>query len=154
MYPSNPYRDCVMGFFGHFFNRQYITTSLLISFPTGAFQYNSIFTNLGYKPIEHEMTSTDRWRMGGVFFFIYGFCLLEMLAACQILKYLIWRKRASSENFPKRLKLPVRGEHDTPSMPSGDTTAAASFCYIYGWCLNAGWLWVILPFVMMGRVYY
>jgi len=52
------------------------------------------------------------------------------------------------------MKIPVRGESDCPSMPSGDTSAAASFCFIYNYCLHIPFIYIILPFVMLGRVYY
>ena len=70
------------------------------------------------------------------------------------MKYGIWRKRALTDSFPKRLKLPVRGESDTPSMPSGDTAGCGCFCFIYTVYLNIPAIFVILPFVMLGRVYY
>ena len=70
------------------------------------------------------------------------------------MKYGIWRKRAITDSFPKRLKLPVRGESDTPSMPSGDTAACGCFCFVYAAYLNIPAIFIIIPFVMLGRVYY
>lgn len=39
-------------------------------------------------------------------------------------------------------------------MPSGDCSAAALFCFIVGTILDLPGVYLILPFVMCGRVYY
>ena len=46
------------------------------------------------------------------------------------------------------------GEDGTFSMPSGDGAAAAVFCLIYSEMLSVPAVWLILPFVCCGRVYY
>lgn len=39
-------------------------------------------------------------------------------------------------------------------MPSGDSAAAALFCFLYCTMLNLPTVYIILPLVMLGRVYY
>ena len=45
-------------------------------------------------------------------------------------------------------------EEGTFSMPSGDSSAAAVFCCIVAYELDMPWIYLVLPLVMMGRVYY
>ena len=45
-------------------------------------------------------------------------------------------------------------EEGTFSMPSGDSAAAALFCYLYFNVVGLHATYVILPLVMLGRVYY
>lgn len=39
-------------------------------------------------------------------------------------------------------------------MPSGDATAAGVYCFILCHVLGMQWIYILLPLVMMGRVYY
>ena len=39
-------------------------------------------------------------------------------------------------------------------MPSGDSAAAALFCFMYATMVNLPEVYVSLPLVMLGRVYY
>ena len=39
-------------------------------------------------------------------------------------------------------------------MPSGDCSAAALFCFLFAFILDLPFVYLILPLVMCGRVYY
>ncbi len=39
-------------------------------------------------------------------------------------------------------------------MPSGDTAAAALFCYLYAQIVQLEAIYILLPLVVLGRVYY
>ena len=71
-----------MGIFGHFFNRGYITTSILLSWFLGLFYYNSYLPKIGFQDITREISTVERLRIGFVFCLIYGITLLEMLVLC------------------------------------------------------------------------
>ena len=45
-------------------------------------------------------------------------------------------------------------EIGTFSMPSGDSSAAAVFCFLIAHELGLKGIWLLMPLVMMGRVYY
>jgi membrane-associated phospholipid phosphatase len=45
-------------------------------------------------------------------------------------------------------------EEGTYAMPSGDSAAAAIFCFIFAFVVGVPSVYVILPLVMAGRVYY
>lgn len=81
-YPSNPPVDLIMGIFGHFFNRGYITTSILLSWLIGSFYFNTYLSKIGFQDITREINTVERLRIGFVFALIYGITLLEMLVLC------------------------------------------------------------------------
>jgi membrane-associated phospholipid phosphatase len=47
-----------------------------------------------------------------------------------------------------------KAEVGTYSMPSGDAAAAALFCFLYATMVNLPLVYLLLPLVMLGRVYY
>lgn len=73
--------NLILVIWAHFFNRAYATFSILLSCLVGAFRYNEIFVNLGYHPIDFEVSMSERFRFGVVFMLTYGFALLAMVAS-------------------------------------------------------------------------
>ena len=47
-----------------------------------------------------------------------------------------------------------KAEEGTYSMPSGDSSAAALFCFEYCFMMGLPAVYLLLPLVMCGRVYY
>ena len=77
-----------------------------------------------------------------------------MICCTQIMKYTIKRERPVRRSDTTRLS-DLRGkETGTYAMPSGDSSAAAVFCLLVytemGWPL----IYILMPLVMLGRVYY
>ena len=77
-----------------------------------------------------------------------------MIFGVTILKYMIKRPRPILREDTKRLSNLRRFENGTYSLPSGDSGAAAVFCYIIYFCFQAPLIFLILPLVCLGRVYY
>jgi membrane-associated phospholipid phosphatase len=84
----------------------------------------------------------------------YGISLLVMVTSTQILKYLIKRARPVALSHTKRIGNLRKAEEGTYSMPSGDSAAASLFCFLCATVVGLPALYVILPLVMCGRVYY
>jgi membrane-associated phospholipid phosphatase len=45
-------------------------------------------------------------------------------------------------------------EEGTFSLPSGDSAACALMCFLYAHCMHVYVIYLILPLVCMGRIYY
>ena len=70
------------------------------------------------------------------------------------MKYTIKRERPRRRPDTTRLS-DLRGkETGTYAMPSGDSAAAAVFCYLVAFEMGLPQVYLLLPLVMMGRVYY
>ena len=70
------------------------------------------------------------------------------------MKYGIKRERPKRRSDTTRLA-DLRGkETGTFAMPSGDSSAAAVFCCLVAVELGLPWIYVLMPLVMLGRVYY
>ena len=77
-----------------------------------------------------------------------------MVCCTQLMKHSIKRERPVRRSDTTRLS-DLRGkEIGTYAMPSGDTSAAAVFCLLVA--VEMGWplIYVLMPLVMLGRVYY
>jgi membrane-associated phospholipid phosphatase len=86
---------------------------------------------------------------------IYGVALLAMVGAVQTLKYSLKRPRPEQLSHTYRFHSDLRKkEEGTYAMPSGDSAAAAIFCFIYAFIVGVPSVYIILPLVMAGRVYY
>ena len=77
-----------------------------------------------------------------------------MVTSTQIMKYTIRRERPLKNPDAPRLSNLRDSENGTYSMPSADTSAAAVFCFLLANLMNIPAVYVILPLVAMGRVYY
>ena len=70
------------------------------------------------------------------------------------MKYTIKRERPQKKPEAPRLSNLRDHEIGTYSMPSGDTSAAAVFCFVLTNLMQMPWIYLVLPLVAMGRVYY
>lgn len=70
------------------------------------------------------------------------------------MKYSIKRPRPDIPINTPRLANLRKHEAGTWSMPSGDTAAASVFCFMYTAFLGLPSIYIILPLVCCGRVYY
>ena len=70
------------------------------------------------------------------------------------MKYTIKRERPRTRSDTTRLS-DLRGkETGTYAMPSGDSSAAAVFCFLIAIELGLPLVYILMPLVMLGRVYY
>ena len=136
------------------FNRLYSISGFLISFVVGALRHDDLLYQLSYKPIGNQINTFMKIRFGVLFMFIYFITALAMISTVQLLK--ISLKRARPEPSPNAIRIGSlrNAELGTYSMPSGDAAAAALFCYLYYSMLKLPAVYLILPLVMLGRVYY
>ena len=77
-----------------------------------------------------------------------------MVCCTQVMKWTIKRERPIRREDTTRIS-DLRGkEVGTFAMPSGDSSAAAVFCLLVA--TEMGWplIYILMPFVMLGRVYY
>ena len=89
-----------------------------------------------------------------VFLLYYGITLLVMVSCTQALKYIIRRERPTNKDDLWRLVDMRSVENGTFSMPSGDSAAGAVFCTLIAFEMDCPWIFVVLPLVMAGRIYY
>lgn len=71
-----------------------------------------------------------------------------------VMKLCVKRHRPHRNPKTSRLNDLRAAEHGTYSMPSGDSAQAALFCFLYATLLDLPQVYLILPFVCLGRVYY
>lgn len=152
---TSVYANVVLTVWAHFFNRGQIVMSILFSMLTGSIYYNTWLENLGYKPIERELTTGEQARFGIVFMLTYMAALIALVISTQAAKYSIRRPRPDRiPNTPRWGKDLRAHENGTFAMPSGDAAAGAIFCFLYCHMLGFPAVWIILPLVCAGRVYY
>ena len=141
--------------FAFTFNRVRIVFPILLCGFIGYLGYNNMLIVNGYKPLaEKEATQELTSNLGLVFLVQYALCLLAMVLCTQVLKYTIRRQRPSTIPGTYRLVDMRSCEDGTFSMPSGDSSAAAVFCCLVAYEMQAPLVYIILPLVMAGRVYY
>jgi len=71
-----------------------------------------------------------------------------------LLKIIFKRARPELSANTIRIGALRNAEVGTYSLPSGDSAAAALFCYLYCTILQLPIVYILLPLVMLGRVYY
>ena len=146
--------ELVLFLFAHFFNRGFATISILMSGLVGAYRYDIMLYQLGFRPVNHEISPIEQLRYGAVFMVYYAVSLLVMVCSTQILKYSFRRQRPKNLPYTNRIRNLRNKEDGTFSMPSGDSAAAALFCYQYCTMMGLPAIYMILPLVCLGRVYY
>ena len=83
------------------------------------------------------------------------FLTIALMGCCtQTLKYSIRRERPQQRDDTTRFVNLRSKEKKTFSMPSGDASCAAAFCAVIAYEYGAPQIYAIMPFVMLGRVYY
>lgn len=70
------------------------------------------------------------------------------------MKYTIKRERPKRRADSTRISDLRSKETGTFAMPSGDTSAAAVFCALVTIEMGMPYIYILMPFVMLGRVYY
>ena len=120
----------------------------------GAFRYDEMLFSLGYKTMQHTLTSLERFRFGVVFMVTYILALGAMILCVQGLKYSIKRARPKLDESNKRYGSLRKAEEGTYSMPSGDCAAVALYCFLHCTMVWLPAMYLILPLVAVGRVYY
>lgn len=146
--------ELVLICFAAFFNRGMVTISILLSCLVGAYRYEAFLFNLGYRPVQHELSIVERLRYGVVFMLYYAVALGIMVSSTQIMKYTIKRPRPEIPAAATRMVNLVKHEAGTWAMPSGDSAAAACFCFMYTAFLRLPSVYIILPLVCCGRVFF
>ena len=102
----------------------------------------------------NEIDDMVKLRLGFCYMFYLQLVLLCMVTSTQIMKYTIRRERPQRKIDVPRLSNLRDKEIGTFSMPSGDTSAAAVFCFLNAFIMQLPAMYIILPLVALGRVYY
>ena len=77
-----------------------------------------------------------------------------MVCCTQLMKYTIKRERPKRRSDTTRVN-DLRGkENGTFAMPSGDSSAAAVWCALVACEMGMPAIYILMPLVMLGRVYY
>ena len=140
--------------FAHMFNRIWVIMPMILMWFIGYCRYDVMLTSQGFAALGSEIDETLKIRMGFVFMFYFDLILLAMVTSTQVMKYTIKRERPQRKLAVPRLSNLRDKEVGTYSMPSGDTSAAAVFCFINACVMGLPAMYIILPLVALGRVYY
>lgn len=139
--------------FAHFFNRFYNILGFITTFLAGSYRYDYMLTTNGYQPLGAVESSTQ-FRMGLCFLVYYILTSGVMIGFVWVMKLVTKRIRPQRNPKTSRLNNLRASENGTYSMPSGDSAQAALFCFLYATLLGLPEVYIILPFVCLGRVYY
>ena len=96
----------------------------------------------------------EKLEYGICFFILYIVSLLCMVATTQTMKKTIRRERPIKRLDTQRVSNLRDKENGTFSMPSGDSSAAAVWCALVSTQMGWSYIYILMPLVMMGRVYY
>ena len=127
---------------------------IILSLFVGAIRHDTLLQEMGYQPAGPNISLGEQFRYGFAFMLYYALSLLAMVTSTQILKYSIRRQRPKSLSYTIRMHNLRKVDDGTYSMPSGDSSAAALFCFEYCYMLGLPSVYMLLPLVMCGRVYY
>lgn len=117
--------------FAHVFNRFYNIIGFLLSIFVGAFRYDNMMQATGYHVLGEQISLFEKFRLGLCFLVLYGCTLVVMITSVQIIKVALKRPRPQRNIKTQRLSNLRAAENGTYSMPSGDSAAAAVFCFYY-----------------------
>ena len=143
--------------FAHIFNRAFIFFPVGLFIVIGGIRYETWMSVNGYKiPPSEDVTFATRFLLGICFMFFFSLMLVLMVISTTILKKLIKRQRPPLPEmiYAKRMNNLRGRETGTYAMPSGDSAACALFCYILTHQMKVQAIYLILPLVCLGRVYY
>ena len=84
----------------------------------------------------------------------YGLTLLVAIFFVILIKTIVKRERPKRRSDTTRFADLRAKENGTYAMPSGDATAAAIFCCLISIEMGMPFIYILMPLVMMGRVYY
>ena len=138
----------------HMFNRMIILAPMGLCVIMGATNYDYMLETNDFKPIGTKASDELRLGFGFCFFALYGISLLLMVCCTQLMKYSIKRERPKRRSDTTRISDLRVKENGTFSMPSGDSSAAAVFCVLVAYEMGMPLIYILMPLVMLGRVYY
>ena len=127
---------------------------MLLTWLIGYYRYDVMLSSQGFVTLGDDIEESQKLRMGFCFMLFFQLVLLAMVTSTQILKYTIRRERPQKKPEAPRLSNLRDAEIGTYSMPSADTSAAAVFCFLLANLMGLPGVYLILPLVAMGRVYY
>ena len=136
------------------FNRLWIIFTGMATWVIGYLRYDVMLTSQGFVALGSEISEIAKLRIGFCYMFYLGLILLCMVTSTQIMKYTIRRERPQRKLAVSRLSNLRDKEVGTFSMPSGDTSAAAVFCFVNACVMQLPAMYIVLPLVALGRVYY
>jgi len=151
---SSKWIEAILFIPAQLFNRIIIVLPLGICILLGAARYDNMLTVNGFKPLDDKVSDEMRLSFGFCFFVLFGVCLLMMVCCTQLMKYTIRRERPKRRVETQRMRDLRVLENGTYSMPSGDSSAAAVFCLLVAIELEMPLVYILMPLVMLGRVYY
>ena len=138
----------------HMFNRIVILLPMAITFIIGASDYDTMLMNNNFKPRGDKITDTDKITYGYSFWLLFSLALGVSTLSSTILKNTIKRERPKARTDTTRISNLRGKEIGTFAMPSGDSNAAAVFCLLLAAEFDINMIYLIMPLVMLGRVYY
>ena len=138
----------------HLFNRWVIVIAIAFTGVMGYFRYDKMLAYNNYVELGSEIPNSTKFCLGVSFAVFYGLCLLVMVISTQIMKYSFRRERPKKRTDTERWSDLRAKENGTYSMPSGDSSAAAVFCFVVACEMQLPWIYVLMPLVMLGRVFY
>ena len=138
----------------HMFNRIIVLVPIVLSVGIGAQKYDTMLTYNGYKAAGDNIDDEKKTSYGICFGLFFCIGLLLMILCVTLMKYAIKRERPKRRSDTTRLSDLRAKEAGTYSMPSGDAGAAAVFCLLVSVEMGMHSVWLLMPLVMLGRVYY
>ena len=127
---------------------------MAISFLIGFSNYDIMLVNNKFKPKGDKITDNEKLAYGYSFWLFFSLALGVSTLSSTILKNSIKRERPKARTDTTRLSNLRGKEIGTYAMPSGDSNAASVFCLLLAAEFNINWIYLIMPLVMLGRVYY
>ena len=142
--------------FAHVFNRAIIVIPFSVCILVGFFRYDTWMEAMGYKLPPPNVAHTSRFLLGLAFMIFYAIFCVMMVITTTAFKKLIKRPRPPMPDmiYAKRMNNLRAKEVGTYAMPSGDSAACALFCYLMAVQMRVQAIYLILPLVCLGRVYY
>ena len=127
---------------------------MAITLLIGASNYDTMLVNNNFKPMGDNITDSEKFAYGCSFWLLFSLALGISTISSTILKKTIKRERPKARTDTTRLSNLRGKEIGTYAMPSGDSNAASVFCLLLAVEFDINWIYLIMPLVMLGRVYY
>ena len=148
---SNPILELLLLPFALIFNRFYNLipgfTILIIS----SIYASTILETYGHEPLSSNATNLTKFKIGLFFSIILTLAEIFCTICIVILKNAIKRERPRRQPF--YIYNVAESETGTFAMPSGDSGAAAVFTIFVGYSMQIPYLCLLIPVVMIARVY-
>ncbi len=109
---------------------------------------------LGYRTMQHVLTGKEKFCFGAVFMVMYILAHLIVTLFCLCLKYIAKRQKPAYKFDLKRHGCPSLLDRSKYSMPCEDSATSALFCFLCCTVVYLPLMYLILPLVILGRVFY